>query len=191
MIKILFVPLWLKRLKEEVVMTNQNNKIMRGKITNTETGEVSEFEHYLFCLGTEMHTIAMIINAECYEHPNCSVTSADDITRFFYRFQVNVDCLALDSLGDIFELNLDFEPNTREEMDQILRDLVADRIFSIRGWYSVLSEHPIITIHNPIYSPLCPDFSEDEVRECFRINSQMLKTKDLNSENGAASEKAG
>lgn len=155
-------------------MTNQNDKIVRGNITNTETGEVSEVEHYLFCSGDEIRTIAMIINTESYEHPNCQVTNAEGITKYFCTFQISADCLAIDSLGGVFELNLNFQPGSREEMEQILKDLVAGRIFSIRGWYSVLSECPAITIHDPIYSQLCPDFSEDEVRECFRINSMKI-----------------
>lgn len=146
--------------------------MMKGTSINCATGATSAFEHYLFyCPEHEIRTIVKVISVESYETPDNCAMRPDGTTEPFAQFQISVSCQGIDCLGSVFDLELDFGPDTIAERNKILEDVVADRIFMIRGRYSIISEIPCLIIHDPGYSHLCPDYSEEEVRECFRINS--------------------
>jgi len=81
-----------------------------------------------------------------------------------------VDCLALDCIGSVFDLNSEFSPGSIEERDQLLEDMKVDSIFPVKGQYGVSRSAPIC-LFEPAYRFGEPDFPLDKVREAFRINS--------------------
>ena len=133
------------------------DKILRGVIENMETGERHEVSHYLFLSDLELTTIVKINNVESYLHPDNSM-------------QVSVDCQALDCIGSVFDLKLEFSPGSIEERDQLLEDMKVDSIFPVKGQYGVSRSAPIC-LFEPTYRFPEPDFPLDKVREAFRINS--------------------
>jgi hypothetical protein len=138
-----------------------NDNIIQGTITNTETGESWEREHYFLDTGFELTTIVKITQVDSYYfHENDS-------------FQVSVDGLALDSAGFVFKILLEFNPESLGERDQLLQDLKLDSIFVVKGEYGVDEDTPpSIMLHYPSYRTVEPEFSEEEVRRAFQINNK-------------------
>ena len=87
--------------------------------------------------------------------------------------EINVDCEGLGSAGSVFKVHIFFRLNSFEERDRILADLQVDSLFQIRGEYDVTGE--IITLFEPEYSPLGPDYPEDEIRKAFEVNRETKK----------------
>lgn len=138
--------------------------LVSGTIKNTETGEISSLDHYLFCHGYKLKTIVKIINVGNWTHDDNSM-------------QISADCLGLDGLGQVFELSLEFIPNTVHEMNRIIEDLKVDDIFIVSGTYAIIwaKDEKSITIYDPEYAPASLHFSEEEIREVFRRNSKRLE----------------
>ncbi len=142
-----------------------NDKIIKGTIKNTETEEVLDVLHYLFCGGFELNTIVQIQHIESYHHSDNSI-------------QICVDCLAMDSYGGVFGLNLEFVPENNDIKNKILSDITPCAILCVRGEYSMMSlPEGSITLYYPQYSQLPPDLSIDEIKEAFRFNSLKYKNK--------------
>ena len=132
--------------------------IVQGNIRNMETGEEWGGEHYMLCTGFEFTTIARITHVESYMHPDDSI-------------QICVDCLGLDSLGGVFDLSLEFGPDSMEQKKKLLKDLQIDAIFIVKGIYGIpKGDSP--TLYDPQYRPVEPEFSETEAREAFRVNGK-------------------
>jgi len=113
---------------------------------------------------------------------NCKLTTIVRIlkVRHFYfpddsdlPIEINVDCEGLGSAGSVFKVHIFFRLNSFEERDRILADLQVDSLFQIRGEYDVTGE--IITLFEPEYSPLGPDYPEDEIRKAFEVNRETKK----------------
>lgn len=142
---------------------SENNKIsgiVEGNIQDTETGETTNFRHYLFYSGFEFTTIAKIEDIESYELPDNS-------------FQVLVDCNGLDSAGSVFRLALNFIADSEAQKDRILNDLKVNSIFIFRGYYGVVEDAPQhILLSDPHYEPVYPRFSEEEIRKVFSVNEK-------------------
>ncbi len=83
--------------------------IIEGTIKNMETGEISNVRHYLFVTDLELFAIAKIEHIESFELPDNS-------------FQILVDCSGLDSIGQVFQLDLNFTPDFAETRNRILED---------------------------------------------------------------------
>lgn len=137
--------------------------MVTGTIKNTETGEISPIDHYLFCHGYDLKTIVKIINVGNW-------------TRDDYM-QISVDCLGLDSYGFVFEINLEFNPDTVNKMNRIVEELKVDDIFIVRGTYAIIwaKDEKSITIYDPEYAPASLHFPEEEIREAFRRNNRRLE----------------
>jgi len=88
--------------------------------------------------------------------------------------KITVNCKALDSIGYVYELGLEFTPDTIEQRDQIIADMKAGAIFIVKGRYIICQSELIIDIHDPEYLPLPPGLDEQEVREVFKVNFQPL-----------------
>ena len=74
-----------------------SDKIIKGTIANMETGESSNLRLILFPNESKFSTIAKIMNAESYVRPDDS-------------FQISIECQALDSVGKVYNLQLEFSP---------------------------------------------------------------------------------
>ena len=132
--------------------------IVRGSILDVETGESHEMEHFLLVTGAELTAMVNITQVESYIHEDKS-------------FQVSVDCLALDSFGFVFQLNMNFTPDFIEERDKLLRELKVDSLLITKGHYTVVENMPpFITLHDPSYRAVPPEFSEDQIRKAFEVN---------------------
>ena len=122
------------------------DNLIQGTITNTETGESWEREHYLLDTGFELTTIVKITQIDSYVFENDSL-------------QVSVDGLALDSAGFVFKILLEYNPESLGERDQLLQDLKLDSIFMVKGEYGVVEDTPpSIMLHYPSYRTVEPDF---------------------------------
>jgi len=138
------------------------DKIVQGRIEDMDTGEVYFGDHYLFCPGFEITTIVKILETNSYINPDDSL-------------EVRVDCLGLDDVGSVFELDLYYTPESIEQRDKLMQDLTADSIFMVKGGYGIGglgTTNSYVTIYNAAYLPVEPDFSEDEIREVFRVNGK-------------------
>ena len=132
--------------------------IIEGTIQNMETGEISNVRHYLFSTDFEFCTIAKIEHVESFKLPDNS-------------FQISIDCSGLDSIGQVFQLEMNFSPESVEAKDRILEDLKVDSIFIVKGTYTITKDVILhITLHDPYYEPVYPQSFEDEIREVFRVN---------------------
>lgn len=139
--------------------------MVTGTIKNTETGEISPMDHYLFCHGYKLKTIVKVINVENWTHDDNSM-------------QISADCLGLDGLGFVFEINLQFQSQKlQNKMIRIIEDLKVDDIFIVSGTYAIIwaKDEKSITIYDPEYAPASLHFPEEEIREVFRRNSKRLE----------------
>ncbi len=137
------------------------DKMLRGSITDMESGESFEVEHYLLFTHVELTTIIKITEVNSWVYPNDSI-------------QVSIDCEALDFCGGVFDVNLEFTPDSVTERDEILKDFKIDSILAVKGKYGVSGDAPI-TLSDVECWPVEPQFSENEIREAFRINSKKMK----------------
>jgi len=137
-----------------------SENLVRGTITNLDTGERSSVEHYLIATGSELTGIVRVLEVNSYVHPE------DD------SMQILVSSQALDSVGGVYDLVINFLPESVTERDQILGDLKVDSILLMKGEYLIPRDGSIM-LGNPVYRPVDPVMgSEDQMREAFRINSE-------------------
>lgn len=136
-------------------MKHKSFKIVQGQITEEETGETTSRDHYLFCSDFKMSSIVKILKVSSFVHPDDSL-------------QISVDCQAIDTVGGVFELGLEFAPSSIEQRDEIIKDLKVDSLFEVIGGY--LTAEKSIWLSDPQYQAINPEL-EDELREVFRINS--------------------
>ena len=139
--------------------------LIRGIITECETGESWSVEHCLLVTGAELSTIVRVLKVESYENPEDG------------SMQISLDCQALDSIGSVFNLDVSFSPKTVSERDQILRDLKVDSILLMHGRYLIPPDNSI-ALAGPAYRLVDPAIaSEDQIREVFRLNSRADRKK--------------
>lgn len=139
---------------------DMSRHVISGTITNEDTGEAFEVEHFLYSNYAKISATVRIARVEDYTHPDGSM-------------QISVDCLALDSIGFVFELNLQFTPQTVEKRDELLQDLTAGRLFFVEGGYTVQKD-VAVTIYDAEYQALAGEL-EKIASEAFRVNSGELK----------------
>jgi len=138
---------------------SKKDKLLCGKITNTDTGEnrAAEFQPYF----TDLVLMA-IIKVE-----KTKVTENDEKSDFA---PITVDCKALDSMGFVYDMGLIFMPETAREKAKIASNMKNDAIFVIEGRYSINQKNHIINIIDPKYRSLPPSFSEEDVKKAFQVN---------------------
>lgn len=115
--------------------------ILRGEIINCETGESTALEHFLFPNEARISAIARIEGIASHVHEDNSL-------------QVSAECKALCSQGSVFELTMEFFPETAGMQEEIVRDLVVGQLFFVAGCYCVLPNERAITIYDADYRPL-------------------------------------
>lgn len=134
------------------------DKIMRGTITDAETGETSNIEPlYLYFNPAEISAIVKVQWMESYY----------DRTK-----EVQGGCLALDWQGNVYKLGLYFSPKSPEDAQKIISEFVVGKIMAVAGSYCVMpKEECKITLFQIEYNPLPPEYSIEEVEEVFRFNN--------------------
>ena len=133
-------------------------ELIHGSITNVETGETKEIEYYPFFAEFEVSTLVRVEKVESFSFPDDSM-------------QVSVDCHGLDSIGMVYDVCLDFFPQSTQERDKIVEDLKLASYFLVKGKYGMPKDAPL-SISNPEYRPIEPAFSENEISEVFRVNGR-------------------
>jgi len=144
------------------------DKIITGTITNKETGEVHDMvPFYFFTHGGELNTIVKILSVKSTFKEKTDPA-----------IQVDVDCLALDSMGNVFKLNLYFLPECLDDEKKIVAEIKEGEIMTATGRYSVSTDGKGgVMLIDPRYSPLPPQYSLEEVEEVIRINNQYNKNR--------------
>jgi hypothetical protein len=135
-----------------------HNKILKGTITNMNSGKTWPVKHYMINPNSELTSIVRILKVRHYFFPDDS----------HLPIEINIECEGLGSAGSVFKLHIFFRLDSFEGRDRILEDLKVDSLFQIRGGYDVTGE--IITLFEPAYLVLGSEFSEDEIRKAFEIN---------------------
>lgn len=96
------------------------DKIITGTIANKETGEVHDMvPFYFFTHGGELSTIVKILSVKSTFNEKTDPA-----------IQVNVDCLALDSMGNVFKLNLYFLPECLDDEKKIVTEITEGKIMT-------------------------------------------------------------
>jgi hypothetical protein len=141
----------------------REKEVLTGTITNEETGENWNVEFRLFFTDVELTSIVKVGSVRL------KIDRDDpDPTEVF------VTCKALDSIGLVFELSLEFIPENDERQNKVIADMKTGAIFLVKGRYNIFPGELTIKIVNTEYLPLSSDLDEDEVREVFRMNDDPL-----------------
>lgn len=138
-----------------------NDNIITGVINNIDTGEKTEMEHYALFPHYKMTAIVLVKEAKAYE------TKHNDDR----ETHITVQCKALDSFGNVFNMEIFFIPETMDEKTAILSEMIVDSLHIVEGCYISENNGPICIV-DPEYHSIEPDFNEDEIREAFRINEK-------------------
>lgn len=137
------------------------DRIVSTTVENVETGEITDMgTSYFFPTGSELAAIVMVKGVESYGPYSDSST-----------IQIDVSCKALDAAGMPFNLDANFYRHTQEEKVALLSAIQVDSLHIFFGQYGVDSDGSI-SLTDPEYSSVEPQFKEDEVREAFRINAE-------------------
>lgn len=128
-----------------------------GTITCRETGAATSLEHYLYPANSRMTSIVQVIHAELYEHVDASEP-----------FQISVDVLALDAIGTVIELGLEFRRSTREASDALLQDMPSKALLLVSGEYTC-ADGAFWAIQNPDYQAV-PEEELEELNRVFQVN---------------------
>jgi len=144
-------------------MAEEDKEIITGTVTNMESGESWGVEFKLFPTDMELMAIVKVERTEIFADTDNPKST-----------QLTVECKALDSLGFVYNLNLEFTPETVEEKDMIIADMKTGIIYMVKGRYSICQEDLIIGIHDPEYLLLPSSFNEEDVREVFKVNGNEL-----------------
>jgi hypothetical protein len=137
----------------------KNDNILTGTITNLITGESHSIECQPFFNDAVLTAVVMVESSRIYTDLN-----------YPDEPQVSMACKALDSIGFVYNLNLEFLPETQAKGKEITDDLKTGAIFIVKGRYSMCQSEMIISVNDPEYLPLPPAFDEHKVREAFRMN---------------------
>lgn len=121
-----------------------------------ETGEAKCEEFCFFPNGAELTTIVLVEHVNDYHHPDNT-------------YQVSIECLALDSLGSVFCLDLEYFPNSVTVKDNLLADMAEGEIYVVNGGYAVIQNEAAITLYEPSYKAVEME-NEDEIRQVFKTN---------------------
>jgi len=144
-------------------MSEEDKEIITGTVTEMESGESWGVEFKLFSTDMVLMAIVKVERTEIYAD-----TDNPEST------QLTVECKALDSYGFVYNLNLEFTPETPTERDMIVADMKTGVIYMVKGRYSICQEDLIININDPEYLPLPPSFNEEEIRKVFKVNGNQL-----------------
>ena len=130
---------------------------MTMRIENMDTGEVKYDESCFFPNDAELTAFVLVKQVNYYHHDDDS-------------HQVSIECLALDSQGNVFCLGIEYTPFSVAEKDLILADLTEGEIYFVKGTYCVVDNEASITLYEPSYKAMEMEM-EATIRQVFKINS--------------------
>ena len=131
-------------------------KILKGFFEDLTTGEIKSINHYLLPLNLNLETIVKVQEVHSFVHEDASM-------------QVSIDCRALDSIGAVYNISLDFSPSSTEIRDHLIEVFQAGFILMIKGEYGIPKDAPI-TLSEPQYSFIKSESLLEEVTKAFTFN---------------------
>ncbi|MBL6995799.1 hypothetical protein [Desulfobacula sp.] len=134
-----------------------DSHFVKGVIKNLDKESHTIVGQMAIFLDTTLTTIALIKKVYNYVLPDDSL-------------QVSIDALGLDFCGAVFDLSIEYFPKTIKERDEVLAELQTDSIWRFKGRYAASSAP--ITLMEPVYLPVEPDLSMEEIRKVFDFNSR-------------------
>ncbi len=143
----------------------KDEKVLCGTITEMESGEKTAVEFIPFFTDVELMTMVRVEGIEKNDF-----TFDDEEVSF-----ISVSGKALDSIGLVFDIELEFWIDKEEEENEIVADMKTGAIFLAKGSYRISSKEMLVTLRDPEYLPLPPEFDEQKIREVFRVNERPLK----------------
>ena len=140
----------------------EDKDLLTGKLEDMESGEEWNVEFVPYESDMNLMTIVKVISANSYEDND-------------EKMSVDVDCHAMDSLGFIYPIVLEYIRVTKEENDKIMADMVPDALFAAKGRYGI-EEGTMSVFHllDPEYIKIDTDKDEELIRKAFQINSKSL-----------------
>lgn len=128
--------------------------------TIIETGETRDMEpSYSFFNNCRINAIALI---------TCVTSNVNPKTD---GREVQIKCWALDCLGEVFQMELYFLPDSLEQEKKIFLDLPEGKILVVSGQYTFMQKECNISLCDVLYWPLPPEIAREEVEEAFRFYS--------------------
>jgi len=144
---------------------SKDEKVLRGTLVEMESGEKTAVEFIPFYTDVELMTMVKVEGIEKNDF-----TFDDEEVSF-----ISVSGKALDSIGLVFNIELEFWTDTVEEENEIVADMKTGAIFLAKGSYRISTKEMLVTLRDPEYLPLPPEFDQEDVREVFRVNESPLK----------------
>lgn len=129
-----------------------------------DSGEERTDKHYLLMTSASLKTTVKIQFVLNYTSPDGFM-------------QLSIDCLALDFVGGVFDVALQYFSDEIEVRDKILQDLKQGSMWYVNGDLLVACEDgaPFIVLYMPQYEKLRPE-NEKEAGIAFQINQQNGET---------------
>jgi len=142
------------------VSKQSNSKLITGTVQDNKNGKV--YEHAVMITDAMMETIIKVQNITNY--PNAPM-------------QLFIECLALDGVGCVFELEIHFPFLDIEEHSQMLESFTNGSVWKMKGMFAIGSDEGQTTIIlvSPEYHSLAPEDISD-VKSAFRINGKDMNT---------------
>jgi len=131
-------------------------KILKGFVEDLTTGKIQFMNHYLLPLDLKLETIVKVQEVHSYVHEDASM-------------QVYIECRALDSIGAVYNISLDFSPSSAERRDHLIEIFQPGSILMIKGEYGIPKDAPI-TLSEPQYSFIESESLLEEVKNAFNFN---------------------
>jgi len=134
------------------------SKLVTGIVEIHETGET--FEHATMITNSIMESIVKVQCVYRNNTPNLPM-------------QLLIECLALDSGGEVFELDIHFPFLDLEEYSQFMKIFTVGALWKVKGMFYTGSDDGqiSITLLGPEFHRLAPENVSD-VESAFRINGK-------------------
>lgn len=140
------------------------SKVAIGTVKDDETGEI--FESAMMMTNAIMETIIKVQNMYSHSHSHSPM-------------QLFIECLALDGVGEVFELGIHFPFLSPEDYGQFLESFTAGALWNVNGMFGIGNDDEgktTITLISPEFHSLPPEDVLD-VESTFRINGKGQSTK--------------
>jgi len=130
---------------------------MTMRIENMDTGEVKYDESCIFFNDATLTAFVLVKQVNYYHHDDDS-------------HQVSIESLALDCLGNVFCIGIEYCPDSVAGKDNLLADMTEGKIYFVKGTYCVVDNEASITLYSPSYKSVETEI-ETTIRQVFEINS--------------------
>lgn len=118
---------------------------------------VSSNEYYMFPTSFELETVVKIEKSRVIQHADYT--------------QISMEAMALDGLGFVFRVGIEFAFSNCEDVDNIVNVAEEGRILEAKGCYAVLPERDGgITLYHPLFCSLSCEADAEQLNKVFVTN---------------------